>query len=394
MKLLLVTFATMLAAACSQNPNSQPLETVVDNALQSAEQQAILMAEKYAPQEGRLPKTWQNDKDVSSDSRWWCSGFFPGVLWLLHENSGNPQTLDYARMFTDRVEREKFTTDNHDVGFILMCSFGNGLRITGDEHYKDVLTTGAGSLATRFRETPGLIRSWESNRDKWQYPVIIDNMMNLELLMWAAKYTGDDNLRRMAISHADKTIENHFREDFSTHHVVSYDTLSGRPHLRQTHQGYSDESTWSRGQAWALYGFTMMHRVTGEERYLRQAQAVAGFIINHPNMPADGVPYWDFDAPGIPDEPRDSSAAAIMASAFVELAGFSTPELAEGYMRMAETQVRTLASPAYTAAPGANGDFILMHGVGAIPFKSEIDVPLTYADYYYVEALTRLKRKF
>jgi hypothetical protein len=354
------------------------------------------MAEKYAPKEGRLPRTWQNNQDVSSDSHWWCSGFFPGTLWLLHENSGSTTTLDYARMFTDRVEREQFTTDNHDVGFILMCSFGNGLRITGgsDERYKKVLTTGAASLATRFRDIPGLIRSWEFNRDKWQYPVIIDNMMNLELLIWAAGNTGDDNLRRMAISHADRTMENHFREDFSTFHVVSYDTLSGRPHIRQTHQGYADESTWSRGEAWALYGFTMMHRVTGDDRYLRQAQSVANFIIDHPNMPADGVPYWDFNAPAIPDEPRDSSAAAIMASAFVELAGFSAPELAEKYMRMAETQVRTLASPAYTAALGANGNFILMHGVGAMPFDSEVDVPLTYGDYYYVEALLRLKAKF
>jgi hypothetical protein len=393
MKLLFVTLSAMLAVACTQKSVETPIETVVDNALKNAEQQALAMAAKYAPQEGLLPKTWQEGKDVSSDSRWWCSGFFPGTLWLLYENSGNAQTLDYARQFTDRVEREKFTTDNHDVGFILMCSFGNGLRITGEERYKEVLATGAGSLATRFRDTPGLIRSWDFNRDKWQFPVIIDNMMNLELMMWAADYTGDENLRRIAISHADKTIENHFREDFSTWHVVSYDTLSGRPHARQTHQGFGDESTWSRGEAWALYGYTMMYRLTRDERYLRQAQSVAGFILNHPNMPVDGVPYWDFNAPDVPNALRDSSAAAIMASAFVELAGFSEPELADSYIKMAETQVRTLASPEYTAVAGENGDFILKHGVGAVPFNVEVDVPLTYGDYYYVEALTRLKAR-
>ncbi len=224
----------LLLAGCAGG-GQKPLATVVDEALAGAERQTLLMAEKYSAREGRLPRTWENGGDVSSDSRWWCSGFFPGVLWYVYENGRNPRVLEYARMYTARVEREKYTTDNHDVGFMLYCSFGNGLRLTGDESYKEVLLTGARSLATRFKPEVGLIRSWDHNRDKWQYPVIIDNMMNLELLMWAAERSGDRSLRDMAVSHADKTMEHHFRPDFSSWHVVSYDTISGRPHLKQTH---------------------------------------------------------------------------------------------------------------------------------------------------------------
>ena len=225
-KFLTYTLLGVLLAGCAGG-GREPLETVVDKALAGAERQTLLMAEKYSAREGRLPRTWENGEDVSSDSRWWCSGFFPGVLWYVYENGRNPRVLKYARMFTARVEREKHTTDNHDVGFMLYCSFGNGLRLTGDKSYEEVLLTGARSLATRFKPEVGLIRSWDHNRDKWQYPVIIDNMMNLELLMWAADRSGDKSLRDMAVSHADKTLKHHFRPDFSSCHLVSYDTISG-----------------------------------------------------------------------------------------------------------------------------------------------------------------------
>ena len=386
------TLLGVLLAGCAGS-GREPLETVVDKALAGAERQTLLMAEKYSAREGRLPRTWENGEDVSSDSRWWCSGFFPGVLWYVYENGRNPRVLEYARMFTARVEREKHTTDNHDVGFMLYCSFGNGLRLTGDKSYEEVLLTGARSLATRFKPEVGLIRSWDHNRDKWQYPVIIDNMMNLELLMWAADRSGDKSLRDMAVSHADKTLKHHFRPDFSSCHLVSYDTISGQPHLKQTHQGLSDSSAWSRGQAWGLYGYTCMYRLTGDARYLEQARGIAGFLINHRNMPADGIPYWDFDAPALASTPRDASAAAIMASALVELSGFVPAAEGERYMAFAEKQIRTLASPEYTAPAGENGGFILRHSTGAYPFSSEVDVPLTYADYYYLEALTRIKRR-
>ena len=287
-KFLTYTLLGVLLAGCAGS-GREPLETVVDKALAGAERQTLLMAEKYSAREGRLPRTWENGEDVSSDSRWWCSGFFPGVLWYVYENGRNPRVLEYARMFTARVEREKHTTDNHDVGFMLYCSFGNGLRLTGDKSYEEVLLTGARSLATRFKPEVGLIRSWDHNRDKWQYPVIIDNMMNLELLMWAADRSGDKSLRDMAVSHADKTLKHHFRPDFSSCHLVSYDTISGQPHLKQTHQGLSDSSAWSRGQAWGLYGYTCMYRLTGDARYLEHARrrdSLLGFRRSGPRLHA------------------------------------------------------------------------------------------------------------
>ena len=382
----------LLAAGCNAG-GEQPLAEVVDRALAGAERQALRMAEKYEPLEGRLPRTWEKGEDVSSDSRWWCSGFYPGTLWYLYENSGNPEVLEYARMYSARVEREKLTTDNHDVGFMIGCSFGNGLRLTGDEAYREVVLTAARSLATRFDPAVGLIRSWDHNRAQWKYPVIIDNMMNLELLLRAAELSGDDSLRAIAVSHADKTMIHHFRPDFSSWHLVSYDPVTGEPHLKQTHQGYSDDSAWSRGQAWGLYGYTMMYRMTGDERYLGHARGIAQFLLHHKNMPADGVPYWDYDTPEIPSTPRDASAAAVMASALVELSGMVEGDEAEEYFAFAEKQVRTLASPEYTAAEDDNGCFILKHSTGAYPFASEVDVPLAYADYYYVEALVRLKAR-
>ena len=391
MKKITLSVLTLLLFVGCAGDASQPLNELVDEALARAERQALLLAAKYRDQEGRLPQSWEHGEDVSSDSRWWCSGFFPGTLWYLYENNRNPEVLEYARLYTARVEREQFTTDNHDVGFMLFCSFGNGLRLTGDSTYRQVLLNGARSLATRFRPEVGLIRSWDHSREKWQYPVIIDNMMNLELLMWAAENSGDSTLREMACSHADKTLEHHFRPDGSSWHVVSYDTLSGKPHLKQTHQGLSDDSAWSRGQSWGLYGYTCMYRWTGDDRYLQQARRIAHFLLEHPNMPDDGIPYWDYDAPAGPETPRDASAAAIMASALLELSGFTQGEESQTFRDFAIRQIRTLASPEYTAPVGENGNFILMHGTGAYPFDSEVDAPLTYADYYYLEALTRLR---
>lgn len=372
---------------------AQSLKKVIDKAFEHAQQQSLLMAKKYENQPGRLPKSFEGNKDTSSDSRWWCSGFFPGSLWYLYENNKNQEVLNYAKMYTDRVEREKYTTDNHDVGFMLYCSFGNGLRLTGEERYKEVLLTGAKSLATRFDPKVGLIRSWDHNTNVWQYPVIIDNLMNLELMLWAATYSKNDNFRKIAISHADNTMIHHFRPDFSSYHVVSYDKKTGLPHKKQTHQGAADNSAWSRGQSWGLYGYTYLYRETKDKRYLEQAKNIANFLINHPQMPKDFIPYWDYDAPQIPNTTRDASAATVMASALIELSDFVDADLKKRYMKVVDTQIRTLASDEYTAKLGDNGDFILKHSTGAFPFKSEIDAPLTYADYYYLEALSRLKKR-
>lgn len=371
----------------------QSLKNIVDQALTFSEKQYLLMAQKYEDEDGMLPRSFENGKDVKSDSRWWCSGFFPGSLWYIYENSKNPLILKYAKLYTDRIEREKFTTDNHDVGFMIYCSFGNGYRLTKNNHYKEVMLTAAKSLSTRYNPRVGLIRSWDFNKDKWQYPVIIDNMMNLELLLWASDNSDNPKFKEIALSHADKTIEYHFRPDNSSYHVVSYDTITGVPHIKQTHQGYSDESSWSRGQAWGLYGYTYLYRETKDERYLDQAKKIATYMINHPHMPKDYIPYWDFDAPDIPNTLRDVSAATIMASALIDLSKFVDQKTSKEYKNVVEKQIRTLSTPEYTAKLGENGDFILKHSVGALLLNSEIDVPLTYADYYYLEALTKLKHE-
>ncbi len=368
------------------------MNRVVDDALTFSVKQYSLMYDVMKDIPDRLPRTIDTEGKLKTEpSGWWTSGFFPGSLWYLYEYTQDPKLKDEATLMTSRVEKEKYTTSNHDVGFQLYCSFGNELRLTGEEKCKEVLLTGAKSLCTRFKPKVGCIMSWQP-RKGWQCPVIIDNMMNLELLMWAFKNSGDSAFYKIAVSHADTTIKNHFRPDFSTYHVVSYDTITGRVEKKQTSQGAADESAWSRGQSWGLYGYTMMYRETGLERYLKQARGIAEFLINHPNLPADKIPYWDFNAPGIPDAKRDASAGAIMASALIELSGYVDQETSARYLAVAEQQLRSLASPAYLAKAGTNGNFILMHSMGSIPGNSEVDVPLTYADYYFIEGLLRYKK--
>ncbi|MGL5618205.1 MAG: glycoside hydrolase family 88 protein [Tannerellaceae bacterium] len=386
-------FSLQIFAADATKIASMQMSEVISLGLDRAKEQSILMAEALKDKPGRLPKSTDKEGKLStSDSRWWCSGFFPGVLWYVYEGTNDPELKEWARMYTARIEREKYTTNNHDVGFMLYCSFGNGLRLGGYDAYKEVLLTGTESLSTRYKDNVGAIRSWDWNQKVWQYPVIIDNMMNLELMMWAAKESGNKRFAEMAKSHADKTMKNHFRNDYSCYHVVSYDTITGKPHKKQTWQGYADESAWARGQAWALYGYTMMYRETGEKRYLNHAKKVAEYIMNHPNLPEDKIPYWDFNAPQIPNEERDASAGALIASALIELSQYTKGDFSKKCLDVAETQVRALTSDAYLAEEGTNANFILKHSVGAKPLKSEIDVPLTYADYYYVEALVRYKK--
>jgi len=390
--ILLITFILSFLTVSAQDNSRTDMITIVENSLNRAAEVSIRMARSLENETALLPKTFEEGKLVTAESRWWTSGFFPGVLWYLYENEKSPILKKYAEMYTARVEKEKYTTDNHDVGFMLYCSFGNGLRITGNKEYKKILLTGSESLITRYDSTVGLIRSWDWNKKLWQYPVIIDNMMNLELLMWASKNSDNQQFAKIARSHADKTLANHFRPDFSSYHLVSYDTISGQPHLKQTVQGFSDSSSWSRGQGWAVYGYSMIYRETGDEKYLALAENIAKFIINHPNLPKDGIPYWDFDAPAIPNELRDASAGALIASALIELSQSTQDKRwSKRYMSLAETQIKTLSSSEYLAEPGTNGNFILKHSVGSLPGKSEVDVPLTYADYYFVEALARYK---
>jgi hypothetical protein len=320
----------------------------------------------------------------------WTSGFYPGTMWYLFELTGDSTWRTYARKYTEAIDTVKYMTWHHDVGFMAQCSFGNGLRL-GEEKYKEVILQSAKSLSTRFRPVAGIIQSW--NVDKgwqstrgWECPVIIDNMMNLELLFNATKLSGDSSFYKIAVSHADKTMQNHYRPDFSCYHVVDYSLTDGSIRNKHTAQGFAHESAWARGQAWGIYGFAMCYRETHNIKYLRQAQKAFEFVVNHKNFPKDFVPYWDFDAPKIPDEPRDASSAAILASALYELSTFENPEYYKGW---ADKIMQSLASPAFRAKLGENGSFILMHSVGSIPHGNEIDVPLNYADYYFLEALKR-----
>lgn len=324
----------------------------------------------------------------------WCSGFFPGSLWYLGELTGNQDWSRRAADYTETLDSAQYLTWHHDVGFIIGSSYLNGYRLGGKEQYAPVVVNAAKSLATRFRPGAGVIQSW--NVDKgwqsergWVCPVIIDNMMNLEIMFEATRLTGDSTFYYIAVSHANTTMAHHFRPDFSCYHVVDYDPATGDVRHRQTAQGYADESSWARGQAWALYGYTMCYRYTGDPNYIYQAIKVCDMIFNTPSMPDDLVPYWDYNAPNIPSEPRDASAAACTASALYELSAYLP---GRGYKELADKVVASLSSPAYRAATGENNHFLLMHSVGSIPHGHEIDVPINYADYYYLEALLRKKK--
>lgn len=323
----------------------------------------------------------------------WRSGFFPGSMWMLYKLTNDNKWMDYAKSYTLELDSAKYLTWHHDIGFIIGCSYLNGYRITGNKAYKDVIVKAAHSLSTRFRPHAGIIQSWNVVNNwqaarGWKCPVIIDNMMNLELLFAATQLSGDSTYYNIAVKHADTTLAHHFRADNSCYHVVDYDPQTGAVLHRQTAQGYADESAWARGQAWALYGYTMCYRYTKDMKYLQQAQKVCDFILNNKHLPADLVPYWDYDAPKIPNEPRDVSSAACTASALYEL---DTYLPGKHYRQIADKIMKSLSTSAYMAKVGTNGNFILMHSVGSLPHHAEVDVPLNYADYYYLEALYRMK---
>ena len=347
--------------------------------------------------ENCFPKRWQDGKLVTVKPQDWCSGFFPGSLWYLYEYTKADDLRAAAEKFTAFQAQIRHYTNNHDIGFMLMTSVGNALRLAPKPEYKDILLDGAAALATRYDANLGLIRSWNNGKARGKmtsdhYLVIVDNMMNLELLEWAAKNGGDKGLLAVAKSHADKTNRNHFRPDSSAYHIIDYNPENGKIYSYRAGQGASADGTWARGQAWAVYGFTMMYRETGDPAYLERAMRCADYVLAAPNLPADKVPYWDFRAPNIPNEERDTSAAAIFASAFLELSTCAPAERGRAYRAFAVRSLLSLVSPAYFARPGENGGFLLMHGVGHKPGGSEVDVPLNYGDYYFLEALIRFWR--
>ncbi len=380
----------LLCAGCTSQKkagNAALSSTIQKNFAAGAAQYKVLM-NKLPP--GRFPRSFENDSLRTSGSDWWCSGFYPGSLLYLYEQTHEPALQTEAMRMLDLLEKEQYNTHTHDLGFMMYCSFGNALRLDPtNQEYKSVLINSAKSLSTRFDPVVGCIKSWDAKPT--DYLVIIDNMMNLELLFWATKITGDSTYYKIAVTHANTTMKNHFREDGSSYHVVNYSPLTGQVQERKTAQGFADSSAWARGQSWGLYGYTVMYRETHQKKYLEQANAIAHFLLTNPHLPQDKIPFWDYDAPNIPNALRDASAAAIMASALLELSTYTNATTAASYIDVATTILRNLSAPAYKAAIGTNGGFILQHSVGHLPQHSEVDVPLSYADYYFLEAMKRYK---
>lgn len=387
-----------LLSLCSQLLAVEPdksMAKVIDKGLGRAASQAMMMYGQVKDKgDACFPTSCTPEGELKfAKSSDWTSGFFPGELWYLYEYSADESLKAAAEDMTIRISPEQYNTRSHDVGFMVNCSFGNAYRLTGNQAYRDVLINAANSLATRFNPNIGCTRSWNRKTEGWQYIVIIDNMMNLELLTVGSGLTTDPHCYEVAVSHANTTMRNHFREDGSSYHAVDYETLSFRPAQKRTFQGLADDSSWSRGQSWGLYGFTMMYRQTGRAEYLAHACKIASYLMHHPNMPKDKIPYWDFNAPARKDTPRDASAAAIMASALIELSGYVADDAESSAMlRYAEGILRSLTSGKYLAASGKNGGFALLHSTAYMAKNKDVDAPLPYADYYYVEALVRYSK--
>ena len=401
--ILLALFYTSCATKKTVSNQYSLDKQFVDKELKDATKQIKYLASQVQPKD--IPTTFSKGKHVNWGTSWWCSGFYPGTVLYLYEYTNDKELLDEAKEKLKYLEKEKNNTTTHDLGFMLYCSFGNALRLVGDSvKNKEVLITGAESLSTRFKDVTKTIRSWDGGKNwdgqPWTYPVIIDNMMNLEFLTQASKLSGNPKFKDIAITHANTTLKNHFRKDYSSYHVIDYNDKDGSIIGKKTAQGAFDESSWSRGQAWALYGYTMMYREVGDQAYLNQARGIARFYLNHPNLPEDLIPYWDMDQNKLDassqyysqKDLKDVSTAAIIASALIELSRYTYGAESLNYLQKAELMLKSLSSKPYKADYKEAGGYILKHSVGSIPHKTEVDVPLTYADYYYIEALIRYNR--
>lgn len=321
----------------------------------------------------------------------WCSGFWPGILWYDYENTHDAAILHNAEKYTESLEFiSECPAYDHDLGFQIYQSFGNGYRLTHNEAYKKILLRTADTLATLYNPKVGTILSWPRERkpQNWPHNTIMDNMINLELLFFASQNGGDKRLYSMAVSHAEKTMKNNFRPDYTSYHVAVYDTINGHFIKGVTHQGYSDNSMWARGQAWGIYGFTMVYRYTRDKRFLDFAQKITDAYLKR--LPKDYIPYWDFDDPAIPNAPRDASSACIVASGLLELSTYLPYRRARKYRNAALEMIKSLSSRKYES--GNKNNSFLLHSTGNKPAGYEIDASIIYADYYYIEALTRLKK--
>lgn len=382
------TLLIILSVGCSQKKIEK--ESISQKLDYASDQMSLLNS--ISLDENRIPRTITEEGEIhwTNQEFDWTEGFYPGICWYLFEHTNQDSFKNAAEHFQKQFEDHRFYTNNHDLGFIFNCSFGNDYRLTQNEQAKQVMLDAGNSLIQRFDSVVGCIQSWDVDegwqaKRNWQYPVIIDNMMNLELLFKLSQFTGDSLYANIAKTHADTTLKNHFREDGSSYHVIDYDSISGQVRSKQTAQGFANESAWARGQGWGLYGYTVCYRYTKDKRYLKKAEDIARYYLNHKNLPKDLIPYWDFNT-GTEDPLRDVSAAAVIASALIELNGYSSND----YLKPANTILENLSSPKYRAEKGENNNFLLKHSVGSIPHDSEIDVPLVYADYYYIEALIRL----
>lgn len=395
-KTLLASFGLCLLAACS--PFSKG-ELDADKALDYCDAQVRRTLEELKKEDGGIDYTMMPRNIMDSLNTWhcrkatkdeWCSGFWPGILWYDYEYTGDEKIKEEAEKFTASL---KFLSESpafdHDLGFLVFCSYGNGYRLTHNPEYKQVILDTADSLATLFNPRVGTILSWPRNVEMFGgHNTIMDNLINLEMLFWAAKNGGNPYLADIAISHADKTMKHQFRPDYTSYHVAVYDTLTGDFIRGCTHQGYADNSMWARGQAWGIYGYTTIYRETKDPRYLEFVQKVADVYLR--NLPEDYVPYWDFNDPAIPDAPRDASAAAVVASALLELSTYLPMEKQMAYKDAALKMLSSLSSDKYRS--GKSKPSFLLHSTGHWPAKSEIDASIIYADYYYMEALLRLKK--
>ncbi len=385
---LLLIFAVLISFGQSKSR----MKKIVHEGFEYANEQYRYMMTQLP--DGKMPQrfNFQTGKvEAGSGRSWWCTGFYPGTLAYIYEQTKDPAIWKELERALDYIEPNKHYTGNHDLGFMMFNSFGNVYRLQPNQKYKDIIFTSAESLAKRYIPSVGATQSWGDYVKSKDVPVIIDNMLNLELFLWVAANGGNQKYKKMAISHANKTLENHFRPDYSSYHVVEYDRKDGNVVKKRTHQGYSDDSAWARGQGWGLYGYTMMYRFTKDQKYLDQARHIADFILNHPHLPKDKIPYWDFDAPDIPNAVRDASAGALIASGLLELGQYVDKKERKTYLKNAAQMLQSLSGPTYRPKLGTTGGFLLLHSTGALPLKSEIDMPIIYADYYYLEALKRYK---
>lgn len=388
---LFIAFLNINAIVIAQNSSrNEIMKKLISENYALAESQYTLMM-KSVPTD-RLPQSFDANKNqlISREITWWCTGFYPGSLLYIYEQTKNEVIKAEAMRALKVIEPNQFYTGNHDLGFMMYCSYGNAYRLFKDEKYKQIIFNSAASLATRYRPTMKSIQSWNKNQ-YFNCPVIIDNMMNLEMMNWVSQNGGDAKYQQIAVTHANTSMKEFYRPDYSSFHVVDFDEKTGKVLRKTTHQGAANTSAWSRGQAWGLYGYITMYRATKNLVYLNHAKKIAAFYLNHPNLPEDKVPYWDFDAGQQPIAKRDASAAAITASALMELAQFTTGAEKEKYINDGVKMIQSLSSDNYRSKPGENGGFLIKHCVGALTLNSEIDVPLIYADYYFLEALKRYK---